>query len=208
MEEPMPLPLLRAATLLASLLIATAHVAADEPETRSISGWVERIEILPEGIPLKAKMDTGATTSSLNALNKEFFRRDGKRWVAFDIIDPENPDNNVRLERRITRYVRIIRHDGNHQRRPVVTVGLCMGDIYREEEMNLVDRTELNYQALVGRNHMAGVIVVDPAETFIHPPRCSLPDEAGVAESPGSSSLGAVSASAEATRDEGGERSK
>jgi hypothetical protein len=52
-----------------------------------------------------------------------------------------------------------------------------MGSIYREEEMNLVDRTELNYQALVGRNHMAGVIVVDPAETFTQSPRCELPEE-------------------------------
>jgi hypothetical protein len=179
MEEPMPLPLFRAAALLFSLLIATPHLAADEPDTRSIFGWVERIEILPEGIPLKAKMDTGATTSSLNALNKEYFRRDGKRWVAFDIIDPQNPDNSVRLERRITRYVRIIRHDGDRQRRPVVTIALCMGDIYREEEMNLVDRTELNYQALVGRNHMAGVIVVDPAETFMQRPRCDRPEQGG-----------------------------
>lgn len=202
------MPLFRAAALLLSLLIATPHLAANEPETRSIFGWVERIEILPEGIPLKAKMDTGATTSSLNALNKEYFRRDGKRWVAFDIIDPENPDNTVRLERRITRYVRILRHDGDHQRRPVVTVGLCMGDIYREEEMNLVDRTELNYQALVGRNHMEGIILVDPAETFMRPPRCSLPGDAGVAVSSDPGSPRAASDAAGALRDAVGERSQ
>lgn len=167
---------LRAAVLLLLLFVASSGLAADEPETRSIFGWVERVEILPEGIQLKAKMDTGATTSSLNALNKERFRRDGERWIAFDIIDSETPDKTVRLERRITRHVRIVRHDGQHQRRPVVKIGLCMGSIYREEEMSLIDRTELNYQALVGRNHMAGVIVVDPAETFTQSPRCELPE--------------------------------
>ncbi|AHE97311.1 hypothetical protein THITH_02405 [Thioalkalivibrio paradoxus ARh 1] len=169
MEEPMALPVLSAVLLPA--LMATAAVAK-EPETRTIHGWVERIQILPEGIPLKTKMDTGATTSSLNALNKEKFERDGERWIAFDIIDPEDPDGKVRIERRITRFVRIIRHDGEHQRRPVVSVGLCMGTHYREEEMSLIDRTELNYQALVGRNHMKGIILVDPAATFIQPPRC------------------------------------
>jgi hypothetical protein len=178
MEDPMYPHVLRAAALLLTLSVASANLAGDEPEARSIFGWVERVEILPEGIPLKAKMDTGATTSSLNALNKERFRRDGERWIAFDIIDPATPDNKVRLERRITRYVRIVRHDGQHQRRPVVRIGLCMGSIYREEEMNLIDRTELNYQALVGRNHMAGVIVVDPAETFTQSPNCELPEEA------------------------------
>lgn len=176
MEDPMYPHVLRAAALLLTLFFASSGLAADEPASRSIFGWVERVEIFPEGISLKAKMDTGATTSSLNALNKEAFRRDGERWIAFDIIDPETPDSKVRLERKVTRYVRIIRHDGEHQRRPVVTIGLCMGSVYREEEMNLVDRTQLNYQALVGRNHMAGAIVVDPAETFTQSPRCALPE--------------------------------
>lgn len=148
-------------------------VNASEPDVRTIHGWVERIEILPEGISLKAKMDTGATTSSLNALNKQTFRRDGKRWIAFDIIDPEDADNTVRIERPITRHVRIVRHDGELQRRPVVSIGLCIGPHYREEEMSLIDRTQLNYQALVGRNHMRGIILVDSAETFLQRPRCA-----------------------------------
>lgn len=189
---------LRSAALLLPLFFANTGLTADEPATRSIFGWVERVEILPEGISLKAKMDTGATTSSLNALNAERFRRDGERWIAFDIFDSETPDETVRLERKITRHVRIVRHDGQHQRRPVVTIGLCMGGIYREEEVNLIDRTELNYQALVGRNHMAGVIVVDPAETFTQAPHCELPeaveDTAALRPTLGPSTYGAAPA--------------
>ncbi|MBK1672111.1 hypothetical protein CKO35_02105 [Ectothiorhodospira shaposhnikovii] len=146
------------------------------PEQLHIMGWVERVEIQPEGIQLKAKMDTGATTSSLNALNKEIFERDGREWIAFDIIDPENAQNTVRIEREISRYVRILRHDGNHQRRPVVRIGLCMGEIYREAEMSLIDRTQLTYQALVGRNHMKGLILVDSSRTRTQTPACVPPD--------------------------------
>ncbi|WP_090205207.1 ATP-dependent zinc protease [Ectothiorhodospira magna] len=144
----------------------------DRPAPEVIMGWVERVDILPEGIQLKAKMDTGATTSSLNALNKQFFEQDGQEWIAFDIVDPENEQNTIRIKREITRYVRIIRHDGNHQRRPVVRIGLCMGDIYREAEMSLIDRSELTYQVLVGRNHMAGAILVDSARTHTQRPAC------------------------------------
>jgi hypothetical protein len=167
----MRFPFFFAAVLLG--LACAVGAKAGEPDVRTIHGWVERIEILPEGISLKAKMDTGATTSSLNALNKQTFRRDGKRWIAFDVIDPDDADNTVRIERPITRHVRIVRHDGELQRRPVVSIGLCIGPHYREEEMSLIDRTQLNYQALVGRNHMSGIILVDSAETFLQRPACT-----------------------------------
>ncbi|MCG5500142.1 ATP-dependent zinc protease family protein [Ectothiorhodospira lacustris] len=169
----------RLPTLVAALclLLFPIQVLGDAeqapPEQQRIMGWVERVEILPEGIQLKAKMDTGATTSSLNALNKKIFERDGREWIAFDIIDPEDEQNTVRIEREIARYVRIIRHDGNHQRRPVVRIGLCMGEVYREAEMSLIDRTQLTYQALVGRNHMKEVILVDSSRTRTQTPACT-----------------------------------
>ncbi|SDB45245.1 Uncharacterized conserved protein [Desulfonatronum thiosulfatophilum] len=166
----MRFPILPVALLLCLLLTGVAQ--ADDTDVRTIHGWIERIEVLPEGISLKARMDTGATISSLNALNKQYFRRDGKRWIAFDIIDPEDPENFVRIERPLIRHIRIVRHDGDFQRRPVVSIGLCIGPHYREEEMSLIDRTQLLYQALVGRNHMRGIILVDSAETFLHRPNC------------------------------------
>jgi len=168
----MHFPLLRVTLLLVVAFAGGAN--AGDVDVRTIHGWVERIEILPEGISLKAKLDTGATTSSLNALNKARFERDGEQWIAFDIIDPENADNTVRVERPVTRNVRIVRHDGGFQRRPVVSIGLCIGPHYRDAEMSLIDRTHLNYQALVGRNHMNGIILVDSAETFLHSPRCAV----------------------------------
>lgn len=146
----------------------------EHPEQMRILGWVENVALMPEGIVLEAKMDTGATTSSLNALNKETFERDGKEWIAFDMIDPNDESNMIRLEREITRHVRIIRHSGNHQRRPVVEMGLCMGDVYRKEEVSLIDRTALSYQLLVGRNHMAGAILLDSRDKYLQAPDCDL----------------------------------
>jgi hypothetical protein len=172
-------PLLPALAALLLFLIpvqAPADTAQGRPTRQQIMGWVERVEIFPEGIQLKAKMDTGATISSLNALNKKIFERDGREWIAFDIIDPEDEQNTIRIEREIIRYVRIVRHDGNHQRRPVVRIGLCMGEVYREAEVSLIDRTQLTYQALVGRNHMQGAILVDSSRTCTQPPACVPPD--------------------------------
>lgn len=138
----------------------------------SIHGWIENVLIMPERIRLRAKMDTGATSSSLNALDKEIFERDGEEWIRFDVIDPEDEDQRIRLERRIVRYVRIIRHDGDHQRRPVVSMELCMGRHLRGADVSLVDRTELSYQVLIGRNHMKDMILVDSGRKDLQPPRC------------------------------------
>lgn len=158
------------------LLLPLAPAMADPPAREMhILGWVEWIRLMPEDLRIKAKLDTGATTSSLNALNQKIFERDGEEWIAFDILDPDDEDRHIRLEREITRYVRIVRHSGDHQRRPVVEVDLCLGGVQRREEVSLVDRTELNYQLLVGRNHMEGAILVDPGETFLGEARCPSP---------------------------------
>ena len=50
---------------------------------------MEHVYISPPGILLTARIDTGATTSSIDARNIEPFERDGKRWVRFEVINPE-----------------------------------------------------------------------------------------------------------------------
>ncbi|OOG28620.1 hypothetical protein B1C78_01830 [Thioalkalivibrio denitrificans] len=159
--------------LIAATLPVTASASDDDKASaQSIHGYAEEVIIRPEGIRLKARLDTGATSSSLNALNKETFERDDEEWIAFDIIDPEDEDKKIRLERKIVRHARIIRHDGNHQRRPVVSMELCLGEHRREADVSLIDRTALTYQMLIGRNHMKDIILVDSGQTNIQPPRC------------------------------------
>jgi hypothetical protein len=159
--------------LTTATLLFPAHASDDDSVTaQSIHGYTEEVVIRPEGIRLKARLDTGATSSSLNALNKEVFERDGDEWIAFDIVDPEDEDSKIRLERKIVRHVRILRHSGNHQRRPVVSMELCMGEHLRDADVSLIDRTSLSYQMLIGRNHMKGIILVDSGQTDIQPPSC------------------------------------
>lgn len=143
-----------------------------QPRNLAVAGYVEYVRIYPENIRLEARMDTGATTSSLNALHPERFRRDGRSWIRFDIFDPDDGERLLTLEREVIRTVRVIRHDGNHQSRPVVRMGFCIGSTYREGEVTLIDRSELTYQLLVGRNHMKDVVLVDSGLTHILKPDC------------------------------------
>ncbi|WP_051074679.1 MULTISPECIES: RimK/LysX family protein [unclassified Thioalkalivibrio] len=154
-----------------TLALAPAH-AKDDPSSLAILGTVEDVKIPAEGIVLEARLDTGATSSSLNALNKEKFERDGDEWIRFDVVDPDDEDAYITLERPIERNVRIRQHSGESQERPVISMEFCIGDQRIKGDTTLIDRTNLTYQALIGRTHLAGHILVDSGAEHTHRPDC------------------------------------
>ncbi|MCD8482709.1 MAG: ATP-dependent zinc protease [Verrucomicrobia bacterium] len=93
---------------------------------RYVFGWVEWVCIQPEGINIKAKVDSGARTSSMNAQNLVEFERDGQRWVRFSILHPDTKEP-VTLEKRVVRFVRIVQHLREPQRRPVIEMEVKLG---------------------------------------------------------------------------------
>jgi len=72
----------------------------------------------------------------------------------------------------VTRMARIKRHFGKEQVRYVVKLGICLGSVYREAEVTLVDRTGFNYPLLVGRNFLKDDFLIDPSATFLNKPDC------------------------------------
>lgn len=138
---------------------------------KSIFGWVEQVLIHDVGVQLEAKLDTGATTSSIDAHNIQRFRRGKKRFVRFE-LEPRDPPGVRRLERPLVRMVRIKQHDGRYQRRPVVTLDVCIGRVRRSVEFSLVDRRNFDQPVLLGRNALAGAALVDSDLAHTTLPRC------------------------------------
>jgi len=135
------------------------------------AGWIEKAVLYPDGVILHAKLDTGAETTSINAINPEFFDRDNSRWARFNITNRYN--ESVTIEARVIREAKIKRHFGEKQVRPVILLDICIGDVRKREEVNLVDRSNLKYQLLIGRNFLKGDILVDSGSTYIVSPDCS-----------------------------------
>ncbi len=165
----LPLAVVAAAMV---VLWAPADAVARE-KSKTIFGYVERVVISDQGFSLKAKLDSGAETSSLDARNIKRFRRNGERMVRFDVPDPET-GQFVTLERPLARIVRIRQNDGPYERRPVVRMWLCIGHLLQRVEVNLVDRADFVYPLLIGRSAMRGAIIVDPELTFTARPKCDL----------------------------------
>lgn len=167
-------PITRALVAIAffAACISPAALSAEPVEREfEIFGWVEWVKLLDGELRLKAKLDTGAATSSLDATDIQRFRKDGERWVRFTVTDPDTEDQ-IELEKPLERNVRIIRHDGNHQRRPVIKMGVCIGDRVREIEVNLIDRSNFIYPMLLGRSALEGFALIDSGQTFQNRPRC------------------------------------
>lgn len=163
----------RLAALSAALLVTLLGAGPVRAETKDIFGWIERVTITEMSRGMKAKLDTGADTSSMHAENIERFKRGDIPMVRFDIVDPDTGEL-TRLERPLARYVRIREHDGSFQRRPVVWLWLCLGTHRKRVEVNLVDRSQFNYQLLLGRAALQGHAVIDPDLSFTTRPACDL----------------------------------
>lgn len=157
---------------LAGLAAACALVAALPARAADLPmiGWLEKTAIEDTGLSIVAKVDTGADYSSLDARDIRRFKREGEPWVAFKIVDDKGDD--LELERRVFRYTKIRRAGGDEQSRPTVILGLCVGAVYREVQVNLVNRSTLEYRMLIGRDFMQGRYVVDPARAYITSPTC------------------------------------
>lgn len=155
-------------TLLASIL-ATFPVAATEKNERIIAGWLEMVVLHPWQVKLKAKLDSGAKTSSIHAENLEYFERDNKTWVRFDL--PKGRRKKAvqqTIEVPLLREVKIKRHNLPPVSRPAVKMSFCIDSRFYTAQFTLADRGNFNYPVLLGRRFLKDNFLIDPAATFMH----------------------------------------
>jgi hypothetical protein len=153
-------------------LFATA--ARGEPRELIILGWAENVVLTEVGFRLRAKLDTGAETSSLDARIIKKFRQGGKRWVRFAITDPRTGEEHVLVRQRV-RTIGVVQHEGINQVRPTVVLQMCVADRLLDVEVSLVDRSEFTYRLLLGRSALEPFALIDPSATFLSRPRCKMP---------------------------------
>jgi hypothetical protein len=154
-------------SVLCSVYCATALGAAEKP---AVAGWIENTRLLPSGLEIEAKLDSGAENSSLHIEKERYFRRDGKRWVRFTVQGESG--RRVAFERRVRRYASIKRHNGGSDTRAVVEIKICLGSVVKQVEVNLVDRSRFDYELLVGRSFLAGDFLIDTSTTHLHALDC------------------------------------
>ena len=145
-------------------------LAATTSSAKQVVGFVEPVRVTPPGVIYQAKIDSGARISSLHATDIRVFKKDGKRWVTFKIMDEK--DNPVELTLELVRIANIKRHKAASQKRPVVLLGLCLKNVYRQTQVNLIDRSRFKYRLLIGRDYLSGHFLIDPENEKTSRPEC------------------------------------
>lgn len=143
---------------------------AQEKEAMIIMGWVENIRIGPDGPYLKAKLDTGALTSSLHATDIEYLKKNNQKMVRF-VLDVEcvrsGEKTELTFEKPLKRNVRIRQHQSDSMRRPVVIMDMCIGGKVYSTPFSLTSRYNFNYPVLLGRDFLKDRILVDSGHSFL-----------------------------------------
>ncbi|MCA8866883.1 MULTISPECIES: ATP-dependent zinc protease [unclassified Halomonas] len=156
--------------VLGAFLSASTTMANDD----QVFGWVEKATLQPWDIEVKAKLDSGALTSSLDARDIEMFEQDDEEWVRFRLKLEDQASGEVfsdQIERPLYRELSV-RGAGGRDERPVVLLEVCMGDTIYEEQFSLRDREEMNYPLLLGRRTISHLGLLDVRETFLQEPEC------------------------------------
>jgi hypothetical protein len=124
---------------------------------------------MPEwGVPhLKAKIDTGARTSSLHAFDLETFGRDGLEWVRFQIQPwQRSTADGVAAEAPVVAWRPVRSSSGKVDERPVVSTTMTIAGIDVVAEVTLTRRDEMGFRMLIGREAIRGRFVVDPGASY------------------------------------------
>jgi hypothetical protein len=140
-------------------------------------GWLEMVRIYPGNLKIRAKMDTGAKSSSINVHNLKLFERNGETWAKFELREKtkKNRGETVVLEKKVIDSVKIKKKGGGLQERVTVKMEICISGIRKEIEMSLTDRSNFNYQVLIGREDLADDFIIDPSAAFTRKPQCKIP---------------------------------
>lgn len=121
------------------------------------------------GIPtIKARVDSGAKTSALHAINIAPFVKNDTHWVKFDINPIQNNIKTViHCEAQLVDKRIVKSSSGFREHRYVISTNIGIGDAKWPIEMTLTNRDSMGFRMLLGREAMSGRILVDPEKKYL-----------------------------------------
>ncbi|MGS4344656.1 30S ribosomal protein S6--L-glutamate ligase [Myroides odoratus] len=117
---------------------------------------------------IKARVDSGAKTSALHAVNIHPFEKEGEKWVKFDVNPLQNNGKTIiHCEAKVVDKRIVKSSSGTRESRYVIRTILGFGETAWDIELTLTNRDSMGYRMLLGREAMGGRILVDPEKHFL-----------------------------------------
>jgi hypothetical protein len=146
-------------------------VVNEATHSNTLAGWREWVQLPGIGVPwIKAKLDTGAQTSSLHAFTITEFERDGADWVRFRVRPWQKAiDDEVVVECPVHDRRRVRSSSGHVQDRYVVRVRLMLAGREVTAEVTLTNRDAMGFRMLIGREALRQGFDVTSSRSFLGP---------------------------------------
>ena len=140
-----------------------------QPVKLPIIGWREWVQLPDLGIAkVKAKIDTGARSSSLHASDLKYEERDGEKWVRFKVHPRQRSSAApVVTQAKILEFRKVRSSNGHVTQRPVILTNVHVLDEHWEIELTLANRDAMGFRMLLGREAIRGRLLVDSGASYL-----------------------------------------
>lgn len=134
-----------------------------------VVGWREWVSLPGLGVDrIKAKIDTGARTSTLHAFDIEVLKIRGKEMVRFKVHPLQRQSKKVIVCQADLYDERMVRSSSGHSSlRPVILTSLQVGPHSWDIEITLTNRDKMGFRMLIGRQAIRKHLLVHPGKSFI-----------------------------------------
>ena len=135
----------------------------------STIGWREWIALPGLSIPrIKAKVDTGARSSSLHAFDVEIVRVHGRSRVRFKVA-PSQKDagKTARCDAPLHDMRWVKSSNGTRELRPVIRTPVVLGGERFVIDVTLTSRELMGFRMLLGREAVRRRFVIDPGRSYL-----------------------------------------
>ncbi|MCW2738830.1 RimK/LysX family protein [Nocardioides sp.] len=135
---------------------------------RIVVGWREWVALPQAGVAwVKAKIDTGARSSSIHAFDLEVFESDGQEWVRFSIHPWQRSDeDHVELSLPVLDRREVRSSNGQTEQRYAVAMDVTLAGRTITTVMTLSNRDEMGFRMLIGREALERGFLVDSATSY------------------------------------------
>lgn len=147
----------------------TVTMAARKKSTPAqMIGWREWLALPDLKIPhVKAKIDTGARSSCLHAIDVVESRRGDQSYVRFKVHPLQrNTKQVIEVKAKVLEYRRIRSSNGISSLRPVIVTNISWQGMSWPIELTLTGRADMGFRMLLGREAIRSRFLVDTSASF------------------------------------------
>jgi len=139
------------------------------PTELPVIGWREWVGLPDLGIPaIKAKVDTGARSSSLHAVDIQLFRRGETHMVRFKVYPFQRDRKHAVTTEAVLLGRRLVRSSsGQEEFRPIIRTSIEVLGRSWLIYLTLAQRETMGFRMLLGRRAVRRKFLLDPGRSFL-----------------------------------------